>query len=187
MQRRLSDPILGLGTLALVTVLSFGGTFLALAQQNPSNLAPAPVLSQYGCPTQNQVGVQGVVCAAPGNTGGFAPTGDGSLGVGGHFYSRSNMLPAALQPSIGSCGTSPALASTSTDVAGIITTGTGAPTTCAVVFGQPFVTAPHVFVEPEFTGSVASVVPTATGFTITLSVGATSAKIDYFVVGVTHP
>lgn len=83
-----------------------------------------------------------------------------------------------------SCGTTPSVAGT--DLGGIITTGTGGPTSCTVAFTRTWPNEPSCTLTGEGNGNVFYVSSkSTTGFTLTTAVGAalTSVKINYICMG----
>jgi len=92
-------------------------------------------------------------------------------------------VQAIHSPSVSSCGTgSPAI--TGSDIAGSITTGTGAPTSCGVVFSQPYTYAPYCVAQTTFTATSAVISSiTTSSMTITTSAGLTSGTLTYHCIG----
>lgn len=85
-------------------------------------------------------------------------------------------------PSVaGSCGTSPSVAGQ--DTAMVITTGTVAPTSCAVTFQSTWTTAPVCTANAETTTTGINVVTTATTVTVSAAALTASEKIYVLCVG----
>lgn len=98
-------------------------------------------------------------------------------------FATRNLTIQGSTPTINSCGTgSPSV--TGTDVAGLITTGTGGPTTCSITFAQAYTLSPFCIAQTTFTATsaVVSTVST-TGMTVTTSAGLTSGTLNYHCVG----
>jgi hypothetical protein len=92
-------------------------------------------------------------------------------------------------PALSSCGTSPVLASGSTDAFGSFTTGTAAPTGCTLAFSSPFPANAICSVTPANTaangvpGGTYISAQANTGFIVTLGTGTSSAKYNYTCQG----
>ena len=88
-------------------------------------------------------------------------------------------------PRASSCGTSPAIASGSNNLAGQFTMGTGAPTACTVLFGHPYPNHAFCTVSPASSGGAAPTgghyisIQDNTGFILTLGTGASSLVFNY--------
>ena len=89
-------------------------------------------------------------------------------------------------PSVSSCGTSPAIATNSTNMGGKFTTGTGAPTSCAITFATSgWTTAAFCTITAaNSAASGATILPyistqSNTGFTVTFAAGLTSGAFNY--------
>ena len=86
-------------------------------------------------------------------------------------------LGTATAPALTSCGTTPAI--TGTDLAGIVTMGTGTPTGCVITFNTPYVTAPVCVVAWIATPLASqSYVTSATAITLTQT-ATSSNKVQY--------
>ena len=97
-------------------------------------------------------------------------------------YPGSHVSSRGFTPSVSSCGSSPSVAGD--DTAGIITTGTGAPTACTLTFAVAYTYAPVCTPNTSSTSSNASMAsaPSTTAVTINLSSGLTSGKIYYYCI-----
>lgn len=156
----------------------------AYAQSNPANPGGAPYVNQYGCPIST-LSPSGIICAGPGNTGNFPPTGDGSIGAT-RLWSRSNIVAGGTVPTVSACGTTPSMLGSSTDMSGTVNMGSGSPVACTVTFGAAYNGVPHVFIELiTGTSAVHQTLAAVGSFTVTFasSPGASGAKFNYFVVG----
>lgn len=106
----------------------------------------------------------------------FTPKGVGTVDFAGHISSSGTT------PAIGACGTGTPSVS-GTDNKGVITTGTGAPTSCAITFGKTYPSSPVCVVTTSASTSVPSITAVGTGgFTVGLTVGLTSGSIYYICV-----
>lgn len=98
-------------------------------------------------------------------------------------------LNTSASPSLSSCGTSPTVSANSTNSAGQITTGTGAPTSCTMTFANPYPTAAFCTIHAANAAAAGSgVLPyisasSASAFTITMVVGTSSASFNYVCMG----
>lgn len=91
-------------------------------------------------------------------------------------------LPA---PTMGTCGTATVAG---TDSAGRITISAGTPSTCALVFGTAYATAPACVVMlggPTLADAVGMVATTTSGFTATIVTGTwdNASVLDYICIG----
>ena len=73
-------------------------------------------------------------------------------------------------PALTSCGTSPSIAGS--DVAGVVTTGSGA-TTCTLTFAATYTTAPSCFFLPTGTATMPVYTVSATAITVTTDIAST--------------
>ena len=114
--------------------------------------------------------------------------GDAGLGftslVNGNFSSLLNnvghLADTGATPSLSSCGTSPTISGT--DIAGVVTMGTGTPTGCTITFATAYTNAPYCLVTWQT--NIASMQYTISASTITLVQTATSSnKINYMCRG----
>lgn len=98
------------------------------------------------------------------------------LGFSGHIESgvSANMVPA-----LSTCGTSPTLATGSTDAAGLITVGTSASNACTLTFGTAYNTAPFCVVQNSLTGAAANVYTVSTTAIVWSSALADSSTLFY--------
>jgi hypothetical protein len=100
-----------------------------------------------------------------------------SFGPGG---AGSHLTPGGTLPVLSACGTSPAISGT--DIAGVITMGTGAPGACTLTFGTAYVSAPYCTVTWQ--GNLASMNYTVSNTAIALTqTGTSSNKVNYVCVG----
>lgn len=98
--------------------------------------------------------------------------------VGAHIASTGTA------PAVSGCGTSPSIASGSTDLKGIINVGSGTVTACTVTFATAYASTPVVVVEVNGTTAVASSVSGAstTGFTANFASSVGGGFIGYHVI-----
>ena len=99
---------------------------------------------------------------------------EGDVNIGGHISSQNGSVPA-----VSSCGTSPSINATSTDIRGTIVLGTGSPSSCTLTFSRAFSFMPYCTV----TGSN-NAYPVAVSFssasTITISFNsALTGSVNY--------
>lgn len=101
-----------------------------------------------------------------------------SKGVGtiGHVETGGG---TANTPALSSCGTSPALATGSTDRAGKITVGTSASNACTLTFAVAYTTAPFCVVQNKTTGAAANVYTVSTTAIVWSSALADSSELFY--------
>lgn len=108
--------------------------------------------------------------------------GTGYAGFTKHVVAGSTAT--ANLPVLSTCGTSPALATGSTDFAGKITVGTSASNACTLTFGSTYTTAPFCVVQNATTGAGANVYATTSATTIVWSSAlADSTILIYHCVG----
>lgn len=86
-------------------------------------------------------------------------------------------------PVISACGTSPALAAGSTDVAGKVTVGTSASAACTITFSAAWTVAPFCIVQNATTGAPANVYAVSTTAITLSSVLADSTVLFYHCIG----
>ena len=87
-------------------------------------------------------------------------------------------------PTLGSCGTSPSLATGSTDSYGQITTGSGVVTSCALNFSHTLSRQPFCILSTNSTAITADVASVSTSVvTFGLSATLTSGQIYYHCLG----
>lgn len=86
-------------------------------------------------------------------------------------------------PALSACGTSPALAAGSTDVAGKITVGTSASAACTLTFSAAWNAAPFCIVQNATTGAPANVYAVSTTTIAVSSVLADSTVLFYHCIG----
>lgn len=111
----------------------------------------------------------------------FAAT---NLAVDG-LLSVQRMANLGGTPALSTCGTSPVLATGSTDVAGKITVGTTASNACTLTFSVAYTTAPVCVVQNLTTGAAANVYAVAAGTIIWSSALADSSVLHYHCIGLT--
>jgi len=106
------------------------------------------------------------------------------ISTGGHFTFWSDS--AVSSPTISSCGTSPALAASSTDAAGKITTGSSASDTCTLTFASAYGSAPICMVVGEDSAINLGATTTATALVITAPAATdfSSDVLMYHCVGI---
>lgn len=114
--------------------------------------------------------------------------GDGGLGftelVNGNFSTLLNtaghFADTGSTPTLTSCGTGPAISGT--DIAGVVTMGTGAPTGCTITFATAYAATPYCTVTWQT--NIASMQYTLSASAITLvQTGTSSNKINYMCRG----
>jgi len=93
-------------------------------------------------------------------------------------------------PTVASCGTSPAVSANSTNMGGKFTTGTSAPTSCAITFATSgWATAAFCTITAaNAAASGSTILPyistqSSTGFTVTFAAGLTSGAFNYHCQG----
>ncbi len=98
------------------------------------------------------------------------------------FYSTGYNVTVA---NLSSCGTSPSVAAGSTDNAGQITLGAGAPKACRMAFNTAFPNAAFCTVTPAsaYAGSFYLSAQGKSGFTLTLGTGTSGAAFNYICAG----
>lgn len=110
--------------------------------------------------------------------------GDGGLGftelVNGNFNlyldTVGHLRITGSTPALTSCGTSPAI--TGTDIAGVVTMGTGSPTGCVITFATTYTAAPTCVVTSQSQLSSFAYSIAATAIT-TVQTGTSSNKLNY--------
>lgn len=110
--------------------------------------------------------------------------GTGYTGVTKHLATGS--VATANLPVLSTCGTSPSLATGSTDFVGKITVGTTASNACTLTFGTAYTTAPVCVVQNLTTGAAANVYAVAAGTIIWSSALADSTVLHYVCVGLSN-
>ena len=88
-------------------------------------------------------------------------------------------------PVLSVCGTSPALATGSTDLAGKITVGTTASNACTLTFSSAYTTAPVCVVQNLTTGAAANVYAVSTTAIVWSSALADSTVLHYHCIALT--
>jgi len=83
-------------------------------------------------------------------------------------------------PALSSCGTGAALSTGSNDVAGTVTTGSGA-TTCTITFGTAYAIAPSCVVQTQGAATQPTYTVSATAITATVSIASTA--YNYICIG----
>lgn len=101
------------------------------------------------------------------------------IGFSGHLESgaAANTIPA-----LSTCGTSPVLATGSTDTAGLITVGTSASNACTLTFGTAYTAAPFCVVQNSLTGAAANVYAVSTTAIVWSSALADSSTLFYHCI-----
>jgi len=107
----------------------------------------------------------------------FSATG---VGVAGHVHTGANTGNA---PAVSTCGTSAALATGSSDVAGSITVGTSASNACTLTFGTAYTAAPFCVVQNKTTGAAANIYTVSTTAIVWSSALADSTQLYYICIG----
>lgn len=105
--------------------------------------------------------------------------GTNRVGVSGHL--EAGLKTALGQPALTSCGTTPALATGSTDTAGTVTLGTTA-TGCVITFGTAYTAAPTCLVTWIATPLASQSWVTATTAITVTQTSTTNNVIQYFCV-----
>jgi hypothetical protein len=108
--------------------------------------------------------------------------GTGSL-IGTIYFRKHIAATNAGTPTVSDCGRSPS-ASGATDVAGVITVGTGVVISCALTYGHPYVKMPSVVLTGVGTGgTILSLSASSTsGFTIAATGDISQTKINFMVI-----
>lgn len=88
-------------------------------------------------------------------------------------------------PALSTCGTSPVLATGSTDLAGKITVGTTASNACTLTFSAAYTTAPFCVVQNKTTGAAANVYTVSTTTIVWSSALADSSELFYHCIAAT--
>lgn len=144
-------------------------------------------------------GNQGVVGLAPGYVELDAGTGDASTsGViiqianvtmgyweeDGDLEQAKHIAGNGTAPTASSCGTTPSVNSNATDIAGLVTTGTGSPTACTISFNKTWDSAPSCIVNYQGGTTATRVSSISTSaFTVTLAAGCSSCAINWICIG----
>ena len=105
--------------------------------------------------------------------------GTNRVGISGHLEGGSGTGDT---PALSTCGTSPALATGSTDLAGKITVGTTASNACTLTFGTAFTAAPFCVVQNLTTGAGANVYAVNTTTIVWSSALADSTVLMYHCI-----
>ena len=98
----------------------------------------------------------------------------------GHLITDDLVL--GTQPSLTTCGMTPAIGS-STDMAGIVTIGSGVTTACTVTFGTPYTNEPMCVVTPQYNATAYISAKSNSAFTVTFSADGASQKFNYTCIG----
>jgi hypothetical protein len=93
-----------------------------------------------------------------------------------------HLLMAGTIPTVGTCGTSPAVTTGSTDNAGMITTGSTATTSCVLTFANAWGAAPFCVANDDSAVAAVQLAATTTTLTFTYA-SATSINISYSCLG----
>lgn len=108
--------------------------------------------------------------------------GTGYVGISKHLVAGS--VATANLPVLSTCGTSPALATGSTDMAGKITVGTSASNACTITWGTTYTTAPFCIFQNATTGAGANVYSTTSATAVVFSSAlADSTILIYHCIG----
>lgn len=97
---------------------------------------------------------------------------NGDLWIKGHLRSNSGS-----SPTVSACGTSPAISGS--DMAGRVTTGSTATTTCTIVFVVPYANQPYCVASPDGSANSGLYVSTSNSELVLTYSSATSAKFTY--------
>lgn len=128
-----------------------------------------------------------IVSITPGATAGSWVWGDpfgdwGSVAATGIKVATAFLNNSAV-PAASTCGTSPTIATGSSNQGGQFTTGTGTPTACTITFATAYPTFAFCSVQPANAAAVAVTVyvsaSSKTAFTVTLGSGTSSAAYNY--------
>lgn len=137
-----------------------------------------PVLAQNSVsPIQNGTQVAPSVTGSDTSSGIYFGT--NRVGMSGHVETG---VGTGDTPALSSCGTSPALATGSTDHAGKITVGTTASNACTLTFGTAYSAAPFCVVQNKTTGAGANVYTVSTTAIVWSSALADSTELFYICV-----
>lgn len=135
-------------------------------------LEATPVLSP-GVPGSFYVNTTTGVLWGPKSSGGaWSKSGMSFVSTTG---ANGQFVLAGTAPTVGTCGTSPSVASGSTDTAGTINVGSGTVTACALNFGTAFTATPSCVASDNSTlstGDISAVSTTSVTFSFSASVGA---------------
>lgn len=106
-----------------------------------------------------------------------APNGNNVI-VPGNQHFGTSMTGVSTHPTPGTCGSGPAVTTTSTDNGGMITVGTGSVTSCQVVFAAGFPNIPPCTCSSVTIGTWCTANPSTSGLTMTFgtSVGGSNAS-----------
>jgi len=138
----------------------------------------APASAQYvASPLQNGVPTGPSVTGA--DTAHGIYFGTNRTGISGHVEAGAG---SGSTPALSTCGTSPVLATGSTDFAGKITVGTTASNACTLTFGTAFTGAPFCVVQNLTTGAAANVYTVIAATIIWSSALADSTVLVYHCV-----
>jgi hypothetical protein len=115
-------------------------------------------------------------------------TGAGNVGIGntapvGKLVVEGHTHASGTAPSLSSCGTSPSIASYSTDSNGKVTIGTGAVTSCTLTFATAWTNAPACFCNDETTILACRATSTTTTLVLDASVAIDSSVLSYGCFG----
>lgn len=114
---------------------------------------------------------------------------NGNTGVGNVYATLTQMKAWVLggqsghssTPTLSSCGTSPSIATGSTDVSGRVTTGTGTPTGCVITFAQAFNAVPSCVVVSQTAYATTTPAYTVSTTAITLTQAAGDSRIYNYI------
>ena len=151
---------------------------MALAGLSALIISSAAVYAQYvASPLQNGVPTGPSVTGSDTTSGIYFGT--NRTGVAGHLEAGSGTGDT---PAVSVCGTSPALATGSTDTAGTITVGTTASNACTLTFGTAYTSAPFCLVQNATTGAAANVYAVSTTAIVWSSALADSTLLHYHCI-----
>lgn len=136
------------------------------------------ILGANVCSTTLTSGSSNICIGTSSSVDTYAASTSNELNIGNAIRGGLTVLTAG--GNLTSCGTTPALSATATDMAGTITTGTGA-TACTLTFAQHPSIVPTCLVTAESgTAPPYSTADNGTTATLILSTAAASAKYDYW-------
>ena len=110
---------------------------------------------------------------------------NGGISAGKNIFTGTHFLNGSAAPAASTCGTSPVVATGSTNQGGQVTTGTANPTACTVTFNAAYPNYAFCTISPaNAAASGATVLPyvsasSKTAFTITMAVATNSAAFNY--------
>ena len=108
---------------------------------------------------------------------------DGKAWLDGGANVAGQVTVSGTAPAIGTCGTTPAIASGSTDHAGLVTVGSGATTACTLTFAVAYANEPACVVSTEANVTAYISAKSVSAMTVTFSADAASQQWDYVCFG----